>query len=222
MRLAAPMFFNKRLIAAETGQRSPAISLTTRIGSLALRRSKSEADTARAAYEVLLEPCWDPLWRYAYNSTSHVEDARDLLSETVLEGFKSFGQFRGETSFLRWMYRVMRTTHIDMLRRSKRHEVQSLDIMQEDGSTRAFDIADEASDPERIVLGPMLSEPVQKALSELSDEFRAVVVLADMEQLDYSVVSDILQIPIGTVRSRLHRARSLLRKSLAAYVEPPW
>jgi RNA polymerase sigma-70 factor (ECF subfamily) len=216
------MFFNKRLIATETGQRSPAISLATRIGIFALGRPKSEADTKRAAYEALLEPCWDPLWRYAYNATSNAEDARDLLSETTLEGFKSFGQFRGDTSFLRWMYRVMTTTHIDMLRRARRHQAQSLELLQEDGSMTTLEIVDEAADPERIVVGPMLSEPVQKALSELSDEFRAVVVLADMEQLDYSEVSDILQIPIGTVRSRLHRARSLLRKSLAAYVEPPW
>ena len=216
------MFFNKRLIATETGQRSTAISLTNRIGNFALRRSRSETDTKRAAFEALLEPCWDPLWRYAYNSTNNIEDARDLLSETALEGFKSFEQFRGDTSFLRWMYRVMTTTRIDMLRRAKRHQTQSLDVLQEDGSTQTLDIADEGADPEQIVLGPMLSEPVQKALSALSDEFRAVVVLADMEQLDYSEVSDILQIPIGTVRSRLHRARSLLRKSLASYVDPGW
>lgn len=216
------MFFSKRLIATETGRRSPAVSLPSRLAHRALGRSRSEADTTRAAYEALLEPCWDPLWRYAYNSTNHIEDARDLLSETVLEGFKSFGQFRGDTSFLRWMYRVMTTTHIDMLRRARRHQAQSLEILQEDGSTGTLEIADEAADPERIVLGPMLSEPVQMALSALSDEFRAVVVLADMEQLDYSEVSDILQIPLGTVRSRLHRARSILRKSLAASVEPPW
>jgi RNA polymerase sigma-70 factor, ECF subfamily len=216
------MFFNKRLVVTESGQRSSALGLASRIGTFALNRPRSEADTKRAAYEALLEPCWDPLWRYAYNATSQIEDARDLLSETVLEGFKSFEQFRGDTSFLRWMYRVMTTTHIDMLRRAKRHQAQSLDVVQEDGSTATLDIADEASDPEKIVLGPMLSEPVQKALAALSNEFRAVVVLADMEQLDYSEVSDILQIPVGTVRSRLHRARSLLRKSLAAYVEPQW
>jgi len=216
------MHFNKRQIAAETGQLSPVVNLTTRIGNFAFRRSRSEADTRRAAYEALLEPCWDPLWRYAYNSTNNSEDARDLLSETALEGFKSFGQFRGDTSFLRWMYRIMTTTHIDMLRRAKRHKAQSLEVLHENGSTDLLEIVDESADPERIVLGPMLSEPVHKALSALSDEFRAVVVLADMEQLDYSEVSDILQIPLGTVRSRLHRARSLLRKSLAAYVEPPW
>jgi RNA polymerase sigma-70 factor (ECF subfamily) len=216
------MFFNKRLAAVDSGQRSSALSLASRIGLFALGRPRSEADTKRVAYEALLEPCWDPLWRYAYNSTREIEDARDLLSETVLEGFKSFGQFRGDTSFLRWMYRVMTTTHLDMLRRAKRHQAQSLNVLQEDGSTATLDIADEEADPERVVLGPMLSEPVQNALAALSDEFRAVVVLADMEQLDYSEVSDILQIPVGTVRSRLHRARSLLRKSLTAYVETPW
>ena len=80
----------------------------------------------------------------------------------------------------------MTTTHLDMLRRAKRHHAQSLDVLQEDGSTATLDIADEEADPEKIVVGPMLSEPVQTALAELSDEFRAVVVLADMEQLDYN------------------------------------
>lgn len=188
-----------------------------RFGFMA-RRAVRGVQTEQAAYEAMLDACWDSLWRYAYHTTGNADDAGDLLSETTLEGFKGFALFRGETTFLRWMYRVMTTTRIDMLRRNRRHLAQSLDALSgvEGGD---FDIPDEAADPEKIVLEPMLSEPVQKALNALPESFRMVVVLADMEQMDYTEVSQVLQIPVGTVRSRLHRARGLLRKSLAAYVE---
>lgn len=187
----------------------------------AARRDR-QAQSQQAAFEALVDGCWDALWRFAYHTTGNSDDAEDLLSETLLEGFRSFGQFRGGTPFVRWMYRVMTTTRIDMVRRAVRHHVQSLEGRDDEGGAGARDIPDEKTDPERIILGPMLSEPVQKALSLLSEEFRAVVVLADMEQMDYADISRILQIPVGTVRSRLHRARASLRKSLAAYVDQRW
>ncbi len=176
----------------------------------------------RAAFEALLEQCWDPLWRYAYRTTGNADDAGDLLSETAIDGFKGFAKFRGETTFLRWMYRIMTTTRIDMLRSAKRHAASSLDIFDENGGYVAREISDDSANPEAMVLEPMLSEPVQIALNALSEEHRAVVVLADMEQMDYVEVSHVLQIPIGTVRSRLHRARLQLRKALTAYVEEHW
>ncbi len=188
--------------------------------SLLRGRHDERSRTRQATFEALTEGCWDALWRYAYHTTGNRDDAEDLLSETLVEGFRSFPQFRGDTPFVRWMYRVMTTTRIDMVRRETRRRAESLDAMQKD--SMGGEIPDDEADPARIVVGPMLSEPVQKALVALPEEFRAVVVLADMEQMDYSDVSRILQIPIGTVRSRLHRARNALRKSLAAYVEEHW
>ena len=182
---------------------------------------RQDADAARqATFATLVDGCWDALWRYAYHTTGNSDDAEDLLSETMLEGFRSFAQFRGDTPFVRWMYRVMTTTRIDMVRRATRRRAESLDAMRgRDGEQASAEIPDEAANPERIVLGPLLSESVQQALAALPEDFRAVVVLADMEEMDYADVARILQIPVGTVRSRLHRARALLRKQLAGYVE---
>jgi len=120
------------------------------------------------------------------------------------------------------MYRIMTTTRIDMMRKNRRHTTSSLDAVAENGEFRHEAIADSNSDPEAIVLDPMLSEPMQTALNGLTEEYRAVVVLADIEQLDYSEVGLVLQIPVGTVRSRLHRARTHLRKALSRYVEEAW
>jgi RNA polymerase sigma-70 factor (ECF subfamily) len=216
------MLFTKRELATEPGyeaseKRNPLMGMRRRMGSTAKSR-----DGERQAFEALLEQCWDPLWRYAYHTTGNAEDAGDLLSETAIGGFKDFAKFRGETTFLRWMYRIMTTTRIDMLRSARRHTASSLDTFDENSERRSIDIADDSGNPETIVLKPMLSDPVQHALNALSEEYRSVVVLADMEQMDYIEVSQALGVPIGTVRSRLHRARLQLRKALSNYVEERW
>ena len=197
------------------------------IGSVAMKirllTAKRAAYKEQASYEALIASCWDALWRYAYRTTGNWDDAEDLLGETLLEGFQCFPQFRGETAFVRWMYRIMTTTRIDMVRRASVRKAESLDALRSANGLESvrFDAPDEDADPAKIVLAPLLSEPVQQALNLLPEEFRTVVVLADMEQIDYAEVSRILQIPIGTVRSRLHRGRAQLRRILTAYVDVP-
>ena len=184
-------------------------------------------EAQQATFEAQLEPCWEALWRYAYRTTGNTDEAEDLLSETLMEGYRSFPQFRGETPFVRWMYRIMTTTRIDMVRRNARHRAERLDNWHSGterdsmGAKTAItrDIPDEQANPEQIVVGPMLSEHVQQALTMLSEEYRQVVILADMEQMDYTEVSSILGVPIGTVRSRLHRARGQLRKYLGNEID---
>src|SRR5579871_740923 len=110
--------------------------LNMKLRLLAVRRD-SQAKTRQATFETLVEGCWEALWRYAYHTTGNNDDAEDLLSETLVEGFRSFAQFRGDTSFVRWMYRVMTTTRIDMVRRTARRRTESLDsVMGDTGTTR--------------------------------------------------------------------------------------
>jgi len=183
------------------------------------RRGTANRDAIQAAFEEMLAPCWDQLWRYAYRMTGHRDDAEDLLSEAVLEALRSFHQYRGETSFLRWMYRIVSTTRIDMLRRARRRPSVSLDGYLEGDGDGPRDIEAPGSAPERILLEPALGEEVQAALSSLPEPYRAAVILADIEGLEYEEVSRILGVPVGTVRSRLHRARRLLKVALADYVK---
>lgn len=213
------MTAEKRLLAAKNFV-SELRGVSMKRGLFAARQSRDE--TRQATFEALIDGCWDALWRYACHTTGSRDEAEDLLSESLLEGFRDFGQFRGDTPFVRWMYRVMTTTRIDMARRMARRQAESLDSISGPLDGVAQELADHAANPEQIIVGPMLSDPVQRALAALPEEYRAVVVLADMEEMDYADVSRILQIPVGTVRSRLHRARAGLRKSLAAYVEERW
>src|SRR5262249_44352698 len=151
-----------------------------------LLSAKRAAYREQASYETLVVACWDALWRYAYRTTGNRDDAEDLLSETLLEGFRSFAQFRGETAFVRWMYRIMTTTRIDMARRAASRKTENLDARNGGGEDRPlYEMADEAANPEARLLAPLLSEPVQQALDALPEDFRAVVILADMEQIDY-------------------------------------
>jgi RNA polymerase sigma-70 factor, ECF subfamily len=190
-----------------------------KLGLFAKRRDEAQERRLREQYEAQIAEVWDALWRYAYRSTGNRDEAEDLLSETLIEGFRSFRQFRGDTTFLRWMYRVMTTTRIDMVRRANRRRTESLTLTQDEEGETTRDIPDPASDPEHLVVAPMLSEPVENALAALPEDFRNVIILADMEQMDYADVSRILNVPIGTVRSRLHRARHNLRDALAHYVQ---
>lgn len=189
---------------------------------LSARRATSQTGTRQATFEALIEQNWDALWRFAFRQTGNRDEAEDLLSETLLEGYRSLHQFRGDASFTSWMYRIMITTRIDMVRRARRHRTESLDALSQEERERfqPCGIPDRASNPETLLIEPILSEEVQKALNALPEEYRAVVLLADMEQMDYAEVSRVLRVPIGTVRSRLHRGRALLRKLLARCVEP--
>ena len=174
----------------------------------------ADSEDRLAAFEALLEECWEPLWKYAYHTTGNVHDAEDLLSEATMEGFRSFHQFRGETTMLRWMYRVMTTTRIDMIRRNKRHKAESISSGTWGDGEESFDVPDDRYNPESILLDSTLSEPVAKAFAALTEDQRQIVVLADIEQFEYEEISKVMRIPLGTVKSRLHRARTAFRNAL--------
>src|SRR2546423_6366667 len=124
-------------------------------------------DARRQAFESLIQQSWDRLWSYAYRTTGNRDDAEDLLSESLLEGFRSFHQFRGDTPFIRWMFRVMTTTRIDMVRRASRGKTTPLSSYFGEGEENGAhaEIADETGDPQRMVLTRVLEETIQRALS---------------------------------------------------------
>ena len=180
-------------------------------------QKNSEEDRLRA-FEAMVLRDWDRFWRYAYRLCANAEDAEDLLSDSLLEAFQSFDRYRGE-GFDKWLFRILTTNRIDMARRSKVRRAESLDSgwnhgEESDGMFATRCVADYAADPARIVLDPMLGEEVQGALFSLPEEFRAVVLLCDVEQMEYQEIARVLRLPIGTIRSRIHRARGHMRRYL--------
>jgi len=172
-------------------------------------------DTPRwERFEALRREHQAKLYGMAYSLTRNHDDAQDLLQQSLIEAYTAFDAFQPGTRFDRWVYRIMYHTFLDTVRRRPRVPLLSLDAWDdEQGDGGARDVVDGRQGPESELLNRVLSEPLQRALDALPAEFRAVVELADMQELSYEGVASALDCPIGTVRSR-HRARAMLRKAL--------
>jgi len=172
-------------------------------------------------FERLIARHQERLYRVAYRMTGSHEEAQDLLQDAILEAFKAFPHFRKGTYFDKWLYRIMSHTFIDHYRRQKRVRFESLDEPVGANGVESYrEIADTMADPALRLERETLDEPVQAALDSLPADFRLVLILADIEEFSYEEIADMLHCPIGTVRSRLHRARSQVKTSLekAGYI----
>jgi len=160
----------------------------------------------------------DSLYRTALRMTRNPADAEDLVQEAYLRAFRSLHQFKPGTNLRAWIFRIMTNAYINEYRkRSRRPTNASLDDLEE------FYLYDHLIDsgiqptserPEDVVLGQLTAQDVLDALDELSDDFREVIVLADIEGFAYREIAEIMDIPVGTVMSRLYRARRRLQRSL--------
>lgn len=172
-----------------------------------------------AAFEDLLERHLRRIYRVAYHLTGNPDDAEDLAQDAVVEAFRAFDRYQPGTYFDRWVCRIMTRTHIDHVRRRRRRPEISLDApLRPGGEARLALVGDVRDDPQHLTEVAHLDGAVQAALDALPPEFRAAVVLADVEGLSYDEVAAAVGCPVGTVRSRLHRARELLRRALRPHL----
>jgi len=183
-----------------------------------LSRRKEQDD--REAFELLVAKHHLQLYRAAYRLTGSGEDAEDLLQEALLEAFADFAKFRPGTRFDRWVLRMMTHTYIDSRRKRRVQAIWSLDSPPE-GMDTEYLAADGSGDPQQLIEKHGLAERVQMALDTLSSEHRAVVVLSDIEGMSYEEMAKVLGVPMGTVRSRLHRARERMRQMLSPTLAHP-
>ena len=173
-------------------------------------------DEKTAKFEKLVELNREALYRIAYRLTGNRDDAEDLLAEALTEAWESFHHFRHGTDFVRWVATIMTHTFLDWRRRDSHYKFVSLDNPNESGDDdeEPMDLPENSDDPETAALKRAFWRAAEKALDELPPEFKTVVVLVDMEGLSYEEAAKALKCPVGTVRSRLHRARTLLREKL--------
>lgn len=170
-------------------------------------------------FERLVAQYRSQLERSALSLTSDADDAADLVQETLIRAFRYFHNFELGSNFRAWVLRILHNTHISRYRQLKRfHESVAWDEIVEHGETRLEDVEPEAQSPlETSVLGMLPDEEIQVALDSLPESFRIVVELADLRDLSYAEIGRRLRLPIGTVRSRLFRARQRLRAILGEY-----
>lgn len=158
-------------------------------------------------------------YNYAYRLTQNEADARDLTQEAFIRVYRAWRSFKPGTSFLSWIYRIVTNLHRDELRRRKgryQEEIPEDHELQEYGGGRPL-----AVEPIEEYVESQLSEPVSKALADLATEQRQIVLLADVEGYSYQEIAEIVGCTVGTVRSRLHRARGQLRGLLDRYMKSP-
>ncbi len=181
----------------------------------------AEARTAHrlVAFEELVLRHQSQIYRVAYRLAGNHDDAEDLAQEAIIEAFRAFDRYQPGTYFDRWLFRIMSRTYIDTVRRRNRRPTVSLDApMGPDGDPLVTVIGDSKEDPQQMTEAVDLDGTVQAALDRLPEEFRTAVVLADIEGLPYDEVANVLRCPVGTVRSRLHRARQMLREALGPHL----
>ncbi len=177
-------------------------------------RMSSSDDGQRFAAEI--EPLLPLLYRMALRLTGDRQGAEDLLQDTLERAFVNYGRFEPGTNVRAWLHRTMHNLWIGVYRsRVSRPRVLSLDLMEHAssaGSTRQQ--GRPANGVESIVLSHIAEEEIFSAVEGLPAEFRKVVSLADVEQLDYKDIAALLRIPLGTVASRLYRGRRRLQQVL--------
>ena len=158
------------------------------------------------------------LYAAAMRMTRNKADAEDLVQETYLKAYRAYGGFQEGTNLRAWLYRILTNTFINIYRAKKRRpdesdldDVEDLYLYRRLGALEASQAGRSAEDE---VLDTFTDGEVKAALEALPDQFRMAVLLADVEGFQYKEIADILDIPIGTVMSRLHRGRRALQKSL--------
>ena len=155
----------------------------------------------------------DSIYRSALYMTKNETDAQDLVQDAYLRAYKFFDSFEEGTNCRAWLLKILRNTFINSIRRGKRQlQVVSLSEMSEHGLELSSD-----SNPEDGVFGDLFNDEIAAAISKLPVEYRSAILLADVERLPYREIADIIDCPIGTVMSRLHRGRKLLRENLEDY-----
>ena len=162
-----------------------------------------------SAFGLLVQKYQDRLFNTVMHITGCREEAEDLVQEAFVQAFVKLDTFHGDSAFYTWLYRIAFNFAISR-RRRKRVEV-SVDQTRENTGDEPID---DGESPDEQMLRKERAHQVQAALRRLSDEYREILVLREMEGCCYETIAEILDIPTGTVRSRLHRARSELRDQL--------
>jgi RNA polymerase sigma-70 factor (ECF subfamily) len=163
----------------------------------------------------------DSLYGAAMRMTKNPDDASDLVQETFIKAFRAYSRFEQGTNMKAWLFRILTNTYITLYRKRQREGYQSaLDEMADWQVGDAPSLTQTTTrSAEADAIDRMPSSVVKKALSDLPEERRLVVYLADVEGFSYQEIADIMDTPTGTVMSRLHRGRSELRSALTDYAK---
>jgi RNA polymerase sigma-70 factor (ECF subfamily) len=174
-------------------------------------------------FEDLMKRTQKKVYNMAYRLSGNAADAEDLTQEAYFRAYRSFDSYEGDKPFANWILRIVTRLYLDLLRyRRRRVQTVSYDnpLHKDSGEDDLFfEQADNTENPESVLMDSTLGEELENALRSLPAEQRLVVMLADVEGIPYKDIAEILDAPVGTIRSRLHRTHKALRKQLARWEE---
>jgi RNA polymerase sigma-70 factor, ECF subfamily len=174
----------------------------------------AEPSAAGRSFDDEALPHLDALYRVALRFTADPSQAEDLVQDTMLKAYRAWKQYRPGTNAKGWLLTILRNTFINDYRR-RRHEPIAMDL--EGIEPYALDRSMQEADPEGTFFSQIVDDKVLQAIDALPTEFREVLVLSDVEGMRYAEIAETLQIPVGTVKSRLFRARRQLQADLYAH-----
>jgi len=176
----------------------------------------------RQKYDRIFEeeflPQIDALFTFAYHLTYNEDDANDLVQETYLKAFRFIDRYREGTNAKAWLFKILKNVFINQYRRKSKRptRVDYEEILYHDEEDTNYS---GYRDLRQEMFEEMIGDEVTNAINSLPVDFRVVILLCDIEGFTYEEISKIVDIPIGTVRSRLHRARNMLKDKLKEYAE---
>jgi RNA polymerase sigma-70 factor (ECF subfamily) len=176
----------------------------------------SEEHSLSASFEELAMPLFDRLYNFAHWLTQNREEAQDLVQETYVKALKGFPSFQRGTNFRAWMYRILKNTFL-----TSRAGLNPASSVPFDDENVPQERLASGHTPETILVQRYDQELVQQALGQLAVPYREILLLCEYEEMSYQEISTALAIPMGTVMSRLSRARSALRDAVKKIQKPP-
>ena len=169
-------------------------------------------------FNELMNETYRKVYNMAYRLSGSRPDAEDLTQEAYYRAYRSFNDYEGDRPFENWIFRIVTRLYLDLLR-NRRRRVQTVSYdntlpSEVGGDSVRFEIADDQPSPEQIMIENAYSEPLQIALESLTADQRELIELADVKQVPYTEIAEMLGAPVGTIRSRLHRTHKALRVKL--------
>lgn len=178
----------------------------------------SPEEKRRAEFERLVREHERDIFNAALRMAGNPADAEDVAQEALMKAYGAFDRFELGTNFRAWILRILTNTYINEFRRRRRTpDMTDWDNLPREALGRVSE--DGADEPEQALLEDALDAEVEEALSEIPEVFREAVLLCDMHEMAYNEIAEALDIPIGTVRSRIARGRGLLQEKLRQYAE---
>jgi RNA polymerase sigma factor (sigma-70 family) len=164
-------------------------------------------------------PNINAMYNFAYRLTLDRDDAKDLLQDTYLKAYRFINSFQQGTNAKAWLFRILKNSFINDYRK-KSKEPNKVDYQEVETYYNSEDVDRQITPDLRVEsLSNMIGDEISNALNSLDVDFKTVIILCDLEGFKYDEMAKILDIPIGTVRSRLHRARNLLKEKLSEYAK---